>query len=93
MYFVYIMTNRKDGTLYTGVTSDLLKRVAEHKSGVIKGFTQRYNLHRLVYYETFGDIDLAIHREKMMKRWQRAWKVELIEKKNPNWDDLYELLL
>ncbi len=90
MYFVYIVTNKKDGTRYVGVTSDLLKRVAEHKSGMIKGFTQRYNLHRLVYFEAFGDVDLALHPEKMMKEWQRGWKVELIEKENPNWDDLYE---
>ena len=87
------MTNKKDGTLYIGVTSDLLKRVTEHKTGIIKGFTQRYNLHQLVYYETFGDIDLAIHREKMLKKWQRAWKIELIEKENPDWDDLYMSLL
>jgi putative endonuclease len=87
------MTNRKDGTLYVGVTSDLMKRIAEHKSGIIKGFTQRYNLHRLVYFETFGDIDLALQREKRLKEWRRAWKVELIAKENPNWGDLYTALL
>lgn len=88
-YYVYMMTNRKDGTLYIGVTSDLVRRVFEHREGAITGFTKRYNLTRLVYFEAFDDPENAILREKRMKKWERKWKVELIERDNPDWRDLY----
>jgi putative endonuclease len=75
--------------LYIGVTSDLVKRVYEHKNNLVGGFTKKYNVHKLVYYETTEDINSAITREKQLKRWKRSWKIELIEKKNPEWRDLY----
>ena len=89
-YFVYILASKKNGTIYTGVTSDLIKRVYQHKSGLIKGFTEKYNVKLLVYYEIHGDIREAIKREKNIKAWKRKWKLELIEKMNPQWLDLYE---
>jgi putative endonuclease len=89
VYYVYILASRIGGTLYVGVTSDLVKRVYQHREKLAKGFTQRYGVNRLVYYEAFGEVSAAIQREKQMKRWNRAWKVQLIEEKNPNWDDLY----
>jgi len=92
-YYVYILASRRNGTLYIGVTSDLVKRVYEHRSDVVAGFTKKYGVHRLVYYETVHEIDSAIAREKQLKRWERAWKVELIEKINHNWRDLYSDLL
>ncbi len=88
--YVYIMTNRKDGTLYIGVTANLVKRAYEHKEGFVKGFTKRYNLKKLVYYEVFDDIYNALQREKNLKHWIRDWKIQLIEKQNPEWKDLYE---
>jgi putative endonuclease len=91
--WVYFMTNRRDGILYAGVTSDLPKRAWEHREGVTDGFTKRYQLKRLVYYERFDDIRDAIQREKSIKHWERAWKVRLIHAMNPNWDDLYDTLL
>lgn len=91
-YYVYILASKKNGTLYTGVTNNLLKRVFEHKHNLVEGFTKKYNVHRLVYYETTEDINTAIHREKCIKRWKRAWKIELIEKNNPEWKDLYDEL-
>lgn len=84
------MTNRKHGTLYIGVTSDLIKRVWEHKNKVVKGFTSRYGLDKLVYYEIYEDPENAIKREKRLKFYQRQWKIDLIEKFNANWNDLYE---
>ena len=90
--YVYILASRKHGTLYIGVTSDLPKRVYEHRVGAVRGFTRRYGLKRLVYYERFEDIRDAIQREKTIKHWPRAWKVRLIHGMNPNWDDLYETL-
>ncbi len=90
--WVYIMTNRRSGTLYIGVTSDLSRRAWQHREGLIDGFTKQYGLTRLVYYEWFDDIRLAIQREKTMKHWPRAWKVRLIHGMNPSWDDLYEIL-
>jgi putative endonuclease len=90
--WVYIMTNRPNGTLYIGVTSDLPKRAWEHRTGIFDGFTKRYGLNRLVYAEAHEDILSAIAREKAMKRWLRAWKVRLIQSSNPNWDDLYDSL-
>ena len=90
--FVYIMTNRANGILYVGVTNDLARRVFEHREGLIAGFTKRYGLKRLVYYEQFDSIVAAIAREKAMKHWPRAWKVRLILGMNPEWRDLYETL-
>jgi len=87
------MTNRKNGTLYVGVTSDLAKRIHEHRTGALGGFTQQYGLHRLVYVEPHATMPLAIEREKRMKTWNRGWKVRLINRENPNWDDLYERIL
>ena len=91
--FVYILFNKSDGVLYTGVTSDLVKRVFEHKSKVIKGFTQKYNVDKLGYYEIFEDIEQAILREKQIKAGSRKKKIELIESINPEWRDLYEDIL
>ena len=88
-YFVYIMTNRPRGVLYTGVTGDLVNRVHEHRLGLKPGFTLKFNVKTLVWFEAFGDIHEAIAREKRIKRWRRAWKIELIEKNNPGWLDLW----
>ena len=85
---VYILASAKNGTLYVGVTSRLVQRVAEHKSGLIKGFTGKYKVTRLVYYEEHGTMQKAISREKQVKKWNRAWKVRLIEESNPGWNDL-----
>ncbi len=87
-----MMTNRPNGTLYVGVTSDLARRVWEHREGVAEGFTKRYGLKRLVWFESHEDIRSAIQREKTMKHWPRAWKVRLILAANPGWEDLYERL-
>jgi putative endonuclease len=89
-YFVYILASKRNGTLYTGVTNNLLKRVDEHKNNLIPGFTSKYGVRNLVYYERYGDVYDAIAREKRIKKWERAWKLELIEKSNPNWQDLYD---
>lgn len=89
-YWVYILASRRNGTLYIGVTNDLGRRVYEHKTGMTPGFTQRYGVSTLVWYETFGDINEAIAREKALKRWERKWKLALIEAMNPDWRDLYE---
>ncbi len=86
-YYVYIMTN-KSKTLYTGLTNDLARRVGEHKDKLIPGFTRRYNITRLVYYEEFGDVNIAIAREKQIKGWLRVKKIDLIESQNPKWKDL-----
>jgi putative endonuclease len=90
---VYILASRRNGTLYTGVTSDLIKRVFEHKSDLVAGFTRRYGIHTLVWFELHASMDSAIAREKSIKRWKRRWKLELIEQKNPDWKDLYYGLL
>lgn len=87
-YAVYILATRRDGPLYIGITSDLERRIAEHKSHAIKGHAAKYNIDRLVYVETFDDPNQAIEREKVVKKWRRAWKVALIEKENPAWSDL-----
>lgn len=89
-YFVYIMASKRNGTLYIGYTSDLARRVYEHKSGAIEGFSKKYGLKQLVYYETYEDVRLAQQRERSLKRWNRKWKLELIEKNNPRWRDLYD---
>ena len=90
--FVYIMTNRRNGTLYIGVTSNIQKRIWEHKNHMVKGFTEKYDLTWLVYYEIYPEITLAIQREKQLKSWNRSWKTQLIEKINPEWNDLYKSL-
>jgi putative endonuclease len=91
--FVYIMSNRKHGTLYVGVTADLVRRAYEHPTGCIEGFTRRYGLKRLIWCERHDEIVPAIQREKNIKNWPRAWKVRLVEKMNPEWEDLYPTLL
>jgi putative endonuclease len=88
--FAYLMTNRPDGSLYAGVTSDLARRAWEHREGVIDGFTKRYGLKRLVWFEAHDDIRTAIQREKTMKHWPRKWKVRLIVATNPEWRDLFD---
>ena len=90
--FVYMMSNRRDGILYTGVTTNLPKRSFENREGLIEGFTRRYGLKMLVYYEVFDDVRDTIQREKTMKHWPRPWKVRLIHGLNPEWKDLYETL-
>ncbi len=90
--FVYILSNKHDGTLYVGATNDLSRRVHEHREKHQKGFTARYALDRLVYYEAYDDIRLAIQREKTIKHWPRLWKLALIQEMNPDWNDLYETL-
>jgi putative endonuclease len=89
-FFVYILATRKDGPIYVGVTSDLRKRVFEHKSRAVPGFTKKFNIDRLVWYEAHENAKSAILREKRLKKWLRKWKAELVETANPNWDDLYE---
>lgn len=91
--YVYIVTNKPRGALYIGVTSDLIKRIYEHKINAMDGFTSTYNLKSLVYYEIFEDIENAIMREKQLKNWHRDWKINLVENINPNWDDLYNKIL
>ena len=88
-YYIYILANKRNGTLYIGVTSNLVKRAYEHKNNIIDGFTKKYNIHKLVYYEISDDIESAIRREKQLKKWNRKWKMNLIEKNNPEWKDLY----
>jgi putative endonuclease len=88
-----MLASKKYGTLYIGITSDLEKRVWEHKNNVVDGFTKKYNVHRLVYYEITSDVESAIMREKQMKKWNRQWKIELIEKNNSAWHDLYYKLI
>jgi len=87
-YFVYILASHRNGTLYAGVTSNLIKRIWEHKNKILDGFTKKYDVSRLVYYETTNDINSALLREKQLKKWNRQWKLELIEKENPDWVDL-----
>ena len=86
---VYILASRPRGTLYIGVTSNLVQRVWHHKNDLVAGFTKRYRVHTLVWYEAHESMENAITREKMLKKWNRAWKIELIEKGNPSWKDLY----
>ena len=86
---VYILSSQRNGTLYIGVTSDLVQRVWQHKNDFVEGFTKRYGVHNLVWYEIHATMESAIAREKALKKWNRAWKLELIEKSNPTWKDLY----
>ena len=90
MYFVYILASKENGVLYVGVTSDLVKRAYEHRHNLADGFTKKYFIHRLVYYEFLDNIDNAIRREKQIKKWKRDWKINLIVKTNPTWRDLYD---
>jgi putative endonuclease len=87
---VYIPASKRNGTLYIGVTSNLVKRIWEHKNNLVEGFTKRYGVHQLVWYELHDTMESAIEREKRLKEWKRAWKLELIEKTNPEWHDLYD---
>ncbi|MDD4607046.1 MAG: GIY-YIG nuclease family protein [Patescibacteria group bacterium] len=92
-YYVYILASQRNGTLYVGVTSEIKKRVYQHKRGVVDSFTKRYKINRLVYYEEYNDINLALEREKQLKKWRRVWKIRLIEEFNSHWRDLYDDLL
>jgi putative endonuclease len=92
-YFVYIIASKRNGTIYIGVTNNLLKRIEQHKDNLVEGFTNKYNVHNLVYYEIYRNIGDAIAREKRMKKWIRSWKLKLIEKSNPDWKDLYDSLI
>ncbi len=92
-YYVYILASHKCGTLYVGMTDDLIRRVHEHKCGDVQGFTKRYHVNQLVYFEETAEVMSAITREKQMKKWCRAWKIRAIEKDNPEWKDLYPGLI
>jgi len=87
-YFVYILANKRNGTLYTGITNSLVRRMCEHKEKIIKGFTQKYNVDKFVYYEIYSSPGDAINREKCIKKWNREWKLRIIEKDNSDWKDL-----
>ena len=89
MYYVYILASRKHGTLYIGVTNDLVRRIHQHKTDAVPGFTSRYGVHLLVWFERYDDVLSAIAREKEIKKWHREWKINLIERSNPEWVDLY----
>jgi len=88
-FYVYLLASERNGTLYLGVTSDIIHRVWQHKNGSVEGFTKKFGVKTLVYYEIYKDAEQAIKREKQLKKWRRAWKLELIEEKNPEWRDLY----
>ena len=90
---VYILASKRNGTLYIGVTSDLVKRIWQHKNNMVEGFTKHYGVHQLVWYELHETMESAISKEKMLKNWKRAWKLELIERSNPNWEDLHESIV
>lgn len=92
-FYVYILANKYHGTLYIGVTSNLVKRMWEHKSDLVEGFTKKYQVHELVYFEEYLDVQSALSREKSLKAWKRDWKIELIETKNKKWNDLYQDLI
>ena len=87
-YYVYILATHRNGTLSCSPTSDLVRRVYQHKQSLVAGFTKKYGVHRLVYYESTNDVSAAIRREKQLKKWKRAWKIRLIEERNPSWEDL-----
>ena len=92
-FYVYILASKRNGTLYIGMTNDLIRRVHEHKSGSVKGFTSKYSVDKLVYFEQCENFESALQREKRLKEWKRKWKLELIEKVNPLWEDLFGELL
>jgi len=91
-YYVYIITNERNTVLYIGVTNNLVRRIYEHRNGLVEGFSKRYNVKKLVYYEDTGDVRAALEREKELKKWRRQWKIELIEKDNPDFADLYDYI-
>jgi len=92
-YCVYILSSQRNGTLYVGITDNLLRRVSEHKNALVDGFTKKYEVHHLVYYEVHTNPEVAITREKQIKKWNRLWKLRLIESTNPDWNDLYETIM
>ena len=92
-YYIYILASKRNGTLYVGFTSDLARRIYEHKNDFVEGFTRKYGVHTLVYFEECDDREAAVLREKQIKEWKRRWKLEMIEKVNPEWEDLYEQIL
>jgi putative endonuclease len=92
-YYIYILASQRNGTLYIGVTNDLIRRIYEHKNGLVDGFTRKYNVKMLVYYEQTENIESAILREKQLKAWHRSWKIRLIESTNPEWKDLYNEII
>ncbi|MDB5968879.1 MAG: Excinuclease subunit domain protein [Hydrocarboniphaga sp.] len=92
-YYVYLLASDRNGTLYVGVTNDLIRRVWEHRNDVVEGFTKKYRVHHLVWFEQADDVTAAITREKQIKKWNRAWKLKLIEASNPDWADLYDELI
>ena len=92
-FYVYILASKRNGTLYIGVTSNLPQRIWQHKNDQVEGFTRKYHVKKLVYYEKHPNAESGISREKQLKKWNRGWKMRLIEKDNPEWDDLYELIL
>ncbi|MFO7715543.1 GIY-YIG nuclease family protein [Desulfosarcina sp.] len=92
-YYVYILCNKRNGTLYIGITSNLIKRIWQHKNSLVEGFSKQYGLKNLVYFEAYKDVEEAILREKRLKKWNRDWKINLIEKNNPNWEDIYQRLI
>ena len=87
--YVYILASKKNGTLYVGASTDLVGRIYQHKADAVEGFTKKYQVHLLVYFENYDDLDAAFYRERQIKKWNRAWKIRLIEEKNPDWRDLY----
>ncbi|MBL7107439.1 MAG: GIY-YIG nuclease family protein [Phycisphaerae bacterium] len=91
-YYVYILASKKNGTIYIGITNNLAKRIYQHKTNLVEGFTKKYQVHNLVYFEYFVNVSSAINREKQLKKWNRQWKINLIEKENPQWHDLFEYL-
>ena len=93
IYYVYILARERNGTLYIGVTNDLIRRVHEHRTDAMDGFTKKYGVHMLVHYEDTADVEAAVTREKQLKKWNRSWKKRLIEETNPVWDDLYDSLI
>jgi putative endonuclease len=93
MYYVYLITNKPYGTLYVGVTRNLIKRVYEHRSGFVKGFSKQHDLGHVVWYEAHEDVIAAIEREKKIKKWRRDWKINLVQAENPHWNDLYESIV
>lgn len=93
LYYVYILASARNGTLYVGMTNDLLRRVWEHREGLIDGFSKTYGVKHLVHYEVFEDVQAAIHREDRLKKWKRQWKIDLIQKTNVQWNDLYEQMI
>ncbi|MDP8297100.1 MAG: GIY-YIG nuclease family protein [Candidatus Orphnella occulta] len=92
-YYVYMLASKRNGTLYIGVTNNLVRRIYEHKKGLVEGFTKKYSINRLVFYEETNDVESAIIREKQMKKWKRQWKIDLIQKNNSKWKDLYNEII